>query len=210
MALRAAGRRAAPATGRSPRAAGGARRTRAARAAAGAGAGRPDDEAFMREAVELALRAQGKTHPNPVVGCIIVSASGEVVGRGFHPKAGEPHAEIFALRDAGLDVSAAAGDPEWTVEGDQARGCTAYVTLEPCDHVGRTPPCSRALVAAGVSRVVVGCGDPDPRVDGGGIRTLQAAGVEVSVGVEEQMCLDANVEFFDRLKAERDAANASS
>lgn len=108
----------------------------------------------MRRALELAARATGKTFPNPVVGCVIVDPStGETVGQGFHPKAGEPHAEVFALRAA----------------GHLARGATAYVSLEPCDHFGRTPPCSRALVDAGVARVVVGFVDPDPRVSGGGL-----------------------------------------
>ena len=87
----------------------------------------------MRRALALAARAAGDTFPNPVVGCVIVDDDGVVVGEGYHPKAGEPHAEVFALRAAGSD----------------AEGCTAYVTLEPCDHFGRTPPCSRALVDAG-------------------------------------------------------------
>merc|ERR1719160_2132086 len=92
------------------------------------------DARYMREAVSLALRAQGKTAPNPVVGCVLVR-DGTVIGRGFHPKAGEPHAEIFALRDAGVAVSASPGDTSWTVEGD-VKGATAYVSLEPCDHTG--------------------------------------------------------------------------
>ena len=111
-----------------------------------------EDKAWMRRALELAATATGKTFPNPVVGCVIVDPNtGDVVGEGFHPKAGEPHAEVFALRAA----------------GDAARGATAYVSLEPCNHFGRTPPCSRALVDAGVARVVVGFVDPDPRVSGG-------------------------------------------
>ena len=111
-----------------------------------------------------------------------ISRAGEVVGEGYHPKAGEPHAEVFALRAA----------------GDAARGATAYVSLEPCDHFGRTPPCSRALVDAGVKRVVVGFVDPDPRVSGGGIRTLLDAGVEVVVGCEEEACREINREFIER------------
>jgi len=116
----------------------------------------------MRRALELASRAKGQTHPNPCVGSCIVKG-GEVVGEGFHPKAGKPHAEVYALRAA----------------GQEARGATAYVTLEPCNHFGRTPPCARALVAAGVSRVVVGVVDPNPLVGGFGIKTLEDAGIEV-------------------------------
>jgi diaminohydroxyphosphoribosylaminopyrimidine deaminase / 5-amino-6-(5-phosphoribosylamino)uracil reductase len=94
------------------------------------------DENYMRRALNLAATAKGKTHPNPAVGCVIVQGD-QIVGEGFHPKAGEPHAEVFALRAA----------------GQQARGATVYVTLEPCNHYGRTPPCSLALVEAGVGRV---------------------------------------------------------
>ena len=134
----------------------------------------------MRRALALAATAAGKTFPNPVVGCVIVDErSGVVVGEGYHPKAGEPHAEVFALRAAGAN----------------AKGCTAYVTLEPCDHFGRTPPCSRALVDAGVTRVVVGFVDPDPRVSGGGIRTLLDAGIEVCVGCCEEECREINADF---------------
>lgn len=137
----------------------------------------------MRRALALAATAAGKTFPNPVVGCVIVDErSGVVVGEGYHPKAGEPHAEVFALRAAGAN----------------AKGCTAYVTLEPCDHFGRTPPCSRALVDAGVTRVVVGFVDPDPRVSGGGIRTLLDAGIEVCVGCCEEECREINADFIAR------------
>ena len=136
----------------------------------------------MRRALALAARAAGDTFPNPVVGCVIVDDDGVVVGEGYHPKAGEPHAEVFALRAAGSD----------------AEGCTAYVTLEPCDHFGRTPPCSRALVDAGVRRGVGGVVDPDPRVSGGGIRTLLDAGIEVCVGCEEDACREINADFIAR------------
>ena len=95
-----------------------------------------EDEAYMRHALSLAALAAGRTEPNPAVGCVLV-AGGRVVGEGFHPRAGAPHAEVFALRGAGR----------------RAAGATAYVTLEPCNHHGRTPPCSQALVDAGVSRV---------------------------------------------------------
>jgi diaminohydroxyphosphoribosylaminopyrimidine deaminase/5-amino-6-(5-phosphoribosylamino)uracil reductase len=140
------------------------------------------DEAFMRRALELAATAAGKTFPNPLVGCVIVDDAGAIVGEGYHPRAGEPHAEVFALRAA----------------GDRAEGATAYVSLEPCNHFGRTPPCSRALVAAGVRRVVVGFVDPDPRVSGGGIRTLLDAGIEVAVGCEEGRCREINADFIER------------
>ena len=120
----------------------------------------------MREALVLAQRGVGRTAPNPTVGCVIVQ-SGAVVGRGFHPKAGEPHAEVFALREA----------------GERARGSTAYVTLEPCSHHGRTPPCVDALIAAGVARVVVAALDPNPLVGGKGVEQLRAASIKVDVGV---------------------------
>ena len=136
-------------------------------------------EAHMRRALSLAERARGQTHPNPMVGCVLVR-DGVVVGEGFHPKAGEPHAEVFALRAA----------------GNKAEGATAYVTLEPCNHFGRTPPCSLALVAAKVSKVFVGMVDPNPLVAGSGIKTLEDSGIEVVVGVEEEACRDLNVDFL--------------
>ncbi|MFD4830089.1 bifunctional diaminohydroxyphosphoribosylaminopyrimidine deaminase/5-amino-6-(5-phosphoribosylamino)uracil reductase RibD [Streptomyces uncialis] len=126
----------------------------------------PAETAAMRHAIALAARALGATSPNPVVGCVLLDARGEVVGEGHHQRAGGPHAEIHALRAA----------------GERARGATAVVTLEPCDHTGRTGPCSRALVAAGVTRVVYAVGDPDPAATGGGA-TLRAAGVDVEAGV---------------------------
>lgn len=135
-----------------------------------------DDARHMRRAVELASTALGKTHPNPAVGCVILDEDGGIVGEGYHPEAGLPHAEVFALRAA----------------GERARGGTAYVTLEPCNHFGRTPPCSLALVDAGVRRVVVGMVDPDERVNGGGIKTLRDNGIEVVVGVEEEACRELN------------------
>ena len=140
----------------------------------------------MRRALDLARTALGQTYPNPAVGCLIVNPiTNTVVGEGYHPRAGQPHAEVYALRAA----------------GHGAKGATAYVTLEPCDHYGKTPPCSRALVAAGVRRVVVGVGDPNPLVDGGGVATLRAAGVEVDVGCEEEACFDINREFMERIQS---------
>ncbi|HKN37599.1 MAG TPA: bifunctional diaminohydroxyphosphoribosylaminopyrimidine deaminase/5-amino-6-(5-phosphoribosylamino)uracil reductase RibD [Acidimicrobiia bacterium] len=125
------------------------------------------DEAAMAEAVALGERGRLTAAPNPWVGCVVVAPEGEIVGRGFHRRAGEPHAEVHALREA----------------GDRARGATAYVTLEPCAHQGRTPPCAPALVDAGLSRVVVAVLDPDDRVAGRGVDILRAAGVAVEIGV---------------------------
>lgn len=141
-----------------------------------------DDIRFMARALELARRGLYTTHPNPRVGCVIVNA-GEIVGEGFHARAGEPHAEIHALRTA----------------GERARGATAYVTLEPCCHHGRTPPCSDALIAAGVARVMVAMRDPNPRVDGGGEAVLCAAGVAVESGILEAEARELNVGFIKRM-----------
>ncbi len=147
----------------------------------------PDfDRVMMQRTLELARCAIGRTAPNPMVGCIIVQAD-EIVGEGFHPKAGEPHAEVFALRQA----------------GNRAEGATLYVNLEPCNHYGRTPPCSEAIVAAGIRRVVVGMVDPNPQVAGGGIARLQQAGIEVTVGVEEAACQTLNEAFVHRILQRR-------
>ncbi|MFD3698630.1 bifunctional diaminohydroxyphosphoribosylaminopyrimidine deaminase/5-amino-6-(5-phosphoribosylamino)uracil reductase RibD [Streptomyces sp. NPDC058646] len=120
----------------------------------------------MRRAVELAARGLGSTTPNPVVGCVLLDAAGTVVGEGWHQRAGGPHAEVHALRAA----------------GDAARGATAYVTLEPCNHTGRTGPCAQALIRAGVGRVVYAVSDPSPQA-GGGAATLRAAGIETEAGL---------------------------
>lgn len=143
------------------------------------------DRQMMRMALQLASTpGPGITDPNPMVGCVIVGDDGTtVVGQGYHPKAGMPHAEVYALRAA----------------GQRAKGGTAYVTLEPCDHYGRTPPCSQALIDAGIRRVVIGVGDPNPLVAGGGIARLQRAGVEVLVGCEEESCFTINKDFMDRM-----------
>ncbi|MFE9558067.1 bifunctional diaminohydroxyphosphoribosylaminopyrimidine deaminase/5-amino-6-(5-phosphoribosylamino)uracil reductase RibD [Streptomyces sp. NPDC006692] len=124
------------------------------------------DADAMRRAIELAARGLGSTSPNPVVGCVITDASGALVGEGFHQRAGGPHAEVHALEAA----------------GDRARGGTAYVTLEPCDHTGRTGPCAQALLKAGVTRVHYAVGDPTPQATGGA-DTLRAAGVQVEQGL---------------------------
>ncbi|MFF7364698.1 bifunctional diaminohydroxyphosphoribosylaminopyrimidine deaminase/5-amino-6-(5-phosphoribosylamino)uracil reductase RibD [Streptomyces sp. NPDC008125] len=124
------------------------------------------DITAMRRAIELAARGLGSTSPNPVVGCVITDAAGAPAGEGFHQRAGGPHAEIHALREA----------------GERARGGTAYVTLEPCNHTGRTGPCAQALIEAGVARVVHAVGDPNPQATGGA-ETLRAAGVQVGSGL---------------------------
>lgn len=144
------------------------------------------DRAMMQRCLELARCALGRTAPNPMVGSVIVQ-NGEIVGEGFHPGAGKPHAEVFALRAA----------------GDRAREATLYVNLEPCNHYGRTPPCSEAVIAAGVAKVVVGMVDPNPLVAGGGIARLKAAGIEVVVGIEEADCRQLNEAFIYRILYQR-------
>ena len=140
------------------------------------------DREMMQRCLQLAAKASGKTSPNPLVGSVVVRGK-TVVGEGFHPEVGKPHAEVFALREA----------------GEKARGANIYVSLEPCNHYGRTPPCTEALIAAGVSRVIVGMVDPDPRVSGGGIARLRDAGIEVVVGVEEEACRQLNEAFIHRI-----------
>lgn len=141
---------------------------------------------WMARALELAALGRDSTQPNPRVGCVLVR-DGEVVGEGWHRRAGEPHAEAFALEAAGA----------------RARGATAYVTLEPCNHHGRTPPCTEALIAAGIARVVYAVPDPDPRVDGGGAARLRAAGVDVVSGLLADAADDLNAGFFSRLRRGR-------
>lgn len=157
-----------------------------ASAASSSEVGTPFDRAMMQRCIQLARRALGRTTPNPLVGSVIVR-DGEIVGEGFHPAAGQPHAEVFALRAA----------------GEKARGATLYVSLEPCNHYGRTPPCSEAVVAAGVAKVVVGMVDPNPLVAGGGIQRLRDAGIEVVVGVEEAACRQLNEAFIHRILYKR-------
>ena len=137
------------------------------------------DQIWMQRAIELARLGQYSTKPNPNVGCVLVK-DGQLVGEGYHPRAGQPHAEVFALRDA----------------GDAARGATAYVTLEPCAHYGRTPPCAKGLVEASVARVVVACPDPNPLVAGKGVQILRDAGIQVEVGVLEQQAHQLNLGFL--------------
>ncbi len=144
------------------------------------------DTAHMRSAIALARRGIGNTAPNPSVGCVIVNA-GRVVGRAVTAPGGRPHAEPLALAMA----------------GEAARGATVYVTLEPCCHWGRTPPCTDALIATGVARVVIAARDPDPRVDGAGIARLQAAGVVVTEGVLAREAEEATAGFATRIRLGR-------
>ncbi|WP_370543349.1 bifunctional diaminohydroxyphosphoribosylaminopyrimidine deaminase/5-amino-6-(5-phosphoribosylamino)uracil reductase RibD [Geobacter sp. OR-1] len=137
---------------------------------------------FMRQALVLARKGVGKTSPNPAVGCVIVR-DGQVVGKGWHRRAGTPHAEVHALQDA----------------GELARGGDVYVTLEPCSHFGKTPPCADALVRAGVARVFVGMVDPNPKVSGRGIEKVKAAGIEVAVGILEEQCRAVNNPFIKHI-----------
>ncbi|MEV7422972.1 bifunctional diaminohydroxyphosphoribosylaminopyrimidine deaminase/5-amino-6-(5-phosphoribosylamino)uracil reductase RibD [Streptomyces sp. NPDC091212] len=140
----------------------------------------------MRRAVVLAARGLGSTSPNPVVGCVILDAAGQLVGEGFHRRAGGPHAEVHALRAA----------------GDRARGATAYVTLEPCAHTGRTGPCARALIDAGVARVVYAVADPTPQARGGA-ETLRAAGVTVERGLLADEAEDGNAGWLTSVRLGR-------
>jgi len=132
----------------------------------------------MRLALRLAKRGAGRVSPNPLVGAVVVK-NGRIVGRGYHHAYGEAHAEVVALRDA----------------GEAAQGATLYVNLEPCNHTGHTPPCTRAILKAGIRRVVIGMRDPNP-VAAGGVETLRAGGVEVTVGVLEERCRQLNAAFI--------------
>ena len=142
---------------------------------------------WMQRALQLASLGCGRTSPNPLVGCVVLDAAGRLVGEGFHHQAGTPHAEVHALRQA----------------GDRTRGGTAVVTLEPCCHHGRTPPCSEALLQAGVARVVVAMRDPDPRVAGQGLAQLRQAGLEVLDGVCEPEARQLNRAFLHRVEQGR-------
>ena len=138
-----------------------------------------DDIAFLKQAIALARRARGRTSPNPMVGAVLVRG-GRVVGRGYHARPGAPHAEVVALRQA----------------GSRARGARLYLNLEPCCHTGRTPPCTDAILAAGVVEVVACMRDPDPRVNGRGFRALRAAGVQVRIGGLEREARRLNEVFL--------------
>ena len=140
---------------------------------------RAEDIKFMRLALRLAEKGRGLTNPNPMVGAVVVK-KGEIVGRGFHQRAGQAHAEILALQEA----------------GEKARGATLYLNLEPCAHFGRTPPCTEAILKAGIKRVVAGMIDPNPLVSGRGILRLRDAGVKVEIGLLAEECRQLNAPFI--------------
>jgi diaminohydroxyphosphoribosylaminopyrimidine deaminase/5-amino-6-(5-phosphoribosylamino)uracil reductase len=140
-------------------------------------------ETHMEQALALAEKGHCTVSPNPMVGCLIVK-DGTIVGQGYHQRAGEPHAEIYALKEA----------------GEQAQESDVYVTLEPCCHYGRTPPCTEALIQAGVKRVFIACTDPNPLVAQKGIQALNAAGIETIVGIKEAEALELNKVFFHFIK----------
>jgi len=144
------------------------------------------DERLMKQALSLARRGLGSTSPNPVVGALVVK-DGRIIGSGYHKRAGAPHAEIMALREA----------------GDGARGATLYVTLEPCNHYGRTPPCTKAILESGISTVVIGARDPNPHVTGGGAAYLRAQRIEVRCGVLEEACKMANEVYIKYVTQDR-------
>ena len=146
----------------------------------------PQDTAHMRRALDLAAQGRFSTSPNPRVGCVI-ARGGQIVGQGFHLQAGTPHAEVHALRQA----------------GELARGATAYVTLEPCAHYGRTPPCAEALIAAGVGRVVAAMRDPNPQVAGKGFAMLEAAGIATVSGLLADEARELNRGFLSRIERGR-------
>ena len=145
------------------------------------------DAALMRRALFHAARAEGGTVPNPMVGAVVVDADGVVVGQGYHERAGQAHAEVVALEAAGA----------------RARGATMYVTLEPCCHTGRTGPCTRRLIEAGIRRVVAATLDPDPRVAGQGVAELRAAGLSVEVGLEHEAARRLNAAYFTAQEQKR-------
>ena len=150
----------------------------------------PTHEHPMQEALALAALAIGLSDPNPRVGCVLVSADGRVIGRGHTQAAGEAHAEVMALRDAAR-------------HGESALGATAHVTLEPCSHHGRTPPCCDALIAAGVAKVVMAVEDPNPQVSGRGAARLRASGIEVAHGTGAEASRELNIGFFSRMQRGR-------
>ena len=138
---------------------------------------------YMSQAIALAKKGLGYTNPNPIVGSVIVK-NGNIVGSGYHQAYGSHHAEVYALQEA----------------SDNAKGATMYVTLEPCSHHGKTPPCAEAIIQSGISTVVIGCTDPNPKVSGKGIQLLQSNGIEVITGILEQECMSINDVFFHYIR----------
>lgn len=149
-----------------------------------------DHSLFMRRALALAERGLYTTTPNPRVGCVIVADDGRILGEGFTQPAGQNHAEVQALNDA-------------QSRGENVRGATAYVTLEPCSHFGRTPPCCNALIAAGISHVVAAIEDPNPKVSGAGFKLLQDAGIKITMGVLADEATEINRGFIKRMRTGR-------
>lgn len=141
------------------------------------------DHQMMALALKLAKTGRYTVSPNPMVGCVIADHQGQVLGKGWHQRAGEPHAEVYALREA----------------GSKGRGAIAYVTLEPCSHFGRTPPCAQALIEAGVSKVIAAIQDPNPQVAGKGLAMLQHAGIKTAVGLMREQAKTLNRGFFSRI-----------
>ncbi len=141
----------------------------------------------MSLALELAERGRLTVSPNPMVGCVLVQNESHIVGQGFHARAGEPHAEVWALREA----------------GERARGATAYLSLEPCCHEGKTPPCTEALIKAGVQQVVIACLDPNPLVSGKGVEALRSVGIKVEVGLCGEKARRINASFFHYMTHKR-------
>lgn len=149
--------------------------------------GRPTDATRMRQALRLAAEGRGRTSPNPMVGALVVDANGRIIGRGYHRRAGGPHAEVYALDEA----------------GGAARGATLYCTLEPCCHTGRTGPCTERILAAGIARVVIATEDPNPRVNGGGAARLRAHGIVVEVGIGDRAARRLNESYLTFVRRRR-------
>ncbi|MBS2001868.1 MAG: bifunctional diaminohydroxyphosphoribosylaminopyrimidine deaminase/5-amino-6-(5-phosphoribosylamino)uracil reductase RibD [Cyanobacteria bacterium SZAS LIN-5] len=145
------------------------------------------DQSFMQICLDLAQQAEGRTHPNPMVGALVVDAHGEIVGRGFHKKSGTPHAEVYAFEEA----------------GERAKEGTLYVSLEPCCHFGKTPPCSQSVTESGVKRVVAAMVDPNPKVAGQGLAQIRQAGIDVTVGVLQKEAEWLNRGFISRITKNR-------
>ena len=137
------------------------------------------DVKYMERALELALKGEGKVNPNPLVGAVVVK-NGEIIGEGYHKKYGGPHAEVFALEAA----------------GEEAKGADIYVTLEPCSHYGKTPPCAKKIIEMGIKRCFIASLDPNPLVAGRGIKMMQDAGIEVVTGILEKEAMELNRVFM--------------